>query len=431
MTTFLGVPIRVRDAVFGNLYLTEKLSGTEFTVADEDLVVALASAAGVAIENARLYEVASRRQSWLEASIDFEHHLLGPGSDDDSLTHIAERTREVAGAALVLIALPATGVDGRLVCAAAAGRGAAELQGAEIGLAFAALPVLARVVTSGVTEVVPDLAAESLGAALVVPLETQHEHRGVLAVIRAKGAGTFDAADATMATTFAGHVGLALELSSTQALRERLAVFEERDRIAADLHDVVVQRLFAAGLALQGLRRYTTEPTALGRIASVVRDLDETIHELRSTIFSLSAAAEAAQGLRSRILDVTAGVVTVLGHEPRVRFTGPIDSAVGDVPADHLLAVLREGLSNAARHSGARQVDVDVAAGPEDLVLIITDDGCGIGDTGRRSGLLSMRRRAEDCGGSFDVHAGPGGGTRLVWRVPVRVGPTAGGRGAS
>ena len=431
MTTFLGVPIRVRDAVFGNLYLAEKLSGTDFTVADEDLVVALASAAGVAIENARLYEVASRRQCWLEASIEIEHHLLEPAGDEDSLTLIAQRAREVAGAALVLIALPATGDDDRLVCAAVAGQGAAGLRGGEIGTALAAFPVLGRVLASGVTEVVPDLATDGLGAALVVPLGTAHEPRGVLAVIRATGAGTFDAADATMATTFAGHVGLALELSSTQALRERLAVFEERDRIAADLHDLVVQRLFSAGLALQGLRRYTTDPKALGRISSVVRDLDETIHELRSTIFSLSAAAEAVEGLRSRILAVTAEVVTVLGHEPRVRFTGPIDSAVGDVLAGHLLAVLREGLSNAARHSGARHVEVDVAAGHEDLVLTIADDGRGIPDSARRSGLLSMRRRAEECGGVFEVHTDPGEGTRLVWRVPLRLGPTAGGRAAS
>ncbi len=431
MTTFLGVPIRVRDAVFGNLYLTEKVSGTEFTVADEELVVALASAAGVAIENARLYEVASRRQSWLEASIEIEHHLLGAGSDEDSLTFIAQRTREVAGAALVVIALPATGDDGRLVCAAVAGQAPAGLRPGEIGPALAAVPVLGRVLASGVTELVPDLATDGLGAALVVPLGTLHDHRGVLAVIKARGAGTFDAADATMATTFAGHVGLALELSSTQALRERLAVFEERDRIAADLHDVVVQRLFSAGLALHGLRRYTTDPEALSRITSVVSDLDATIHELRSTIFSLSAAAEAGQGVRSRILDVTAGVVTVLGHEPRVRFTGPIDSAVGDVLAGHLLAVLREGLSNAARHSGAHHVEVEVAAGQEDLVLTIADDGQGIGDSARRSGLLSMRRRAEDCGGVFEVHAVAGGGTRLVWRVPLRVGPTAGGRAAS
>ena len=233
------------------------------------------------------------------------------------------------------------------------------------------------------------------------------------------------------AVPFAGHVGLALQLSSTQALRERLAVFEERDRIAADLHDVVVQRLFSAGLALQGLRRYTTEPTALGRITSVVRDLDETIHELRSTIFSLRDAPQAGQGLRSQILDVTAGVVTVLGHEPRVRFTGPIDSAVGDVLTGHLLAVLREGLSNAARHSGARHVEVDVAAGHDDLVLIIADDGRGIGDSARRSGLRSMHRRAEDCGGGFEVHAVRGEGTRLVWRVPLRPGPTAGGRAVS
>ena len=431
MTTFLGVPIRVRDAVFGNLYLTEKLSGTEFTVADEDLVVALASAAGVAIENARLYEVASRRQSWLEASIEIEHHLLEPAGDEDSLTLIAERAREVAGAAVVLIALPATGDEGRLVCAAAAGHDAVGLRGREIGTTFAAFPVIERVLASGVTELVADLSTDGFGAALVVPLGTQPEPRGVLAVMRSGDAPRFEAADATMATTFAGHVGLALQLSSTQALRERLAVFEERDRIAADLHDVVVQRLFSAGLALQGLRRYTTEPKALGRIASVVRDLDETIQELRSTIFSLRAAPEAGQGLRSRILDITSGVVTVLGHEPRVRFTGPIDSAVGDVLAGHVLAVLREGLSNAARHSDAHHVEVDVAAGHDDLVLTIADDGRGIGDSVRRSGLLSMRRRAEDCGGVFEVHAPPGEGTRLVWRVPLRHGPTAGGRAAS
>jgi signal transduction histidine kinase len=229
--------------------------------------------------------------------------------------------------------------------------------------------------------------------------------------------------DIEMTATFGLHVALALELLHAQELRESLAVLGDRERIARDLHDVVIQRLFAAGLSMQGLRRYTDDPVALERIDAVTTDLDGTIRELRDTIYSLRGAAGRQNGLKSLIVQQIMQVTEGLSYEPKVRFSGPIDSAVEPQAADNLLAVISEGLSNAARHSEASSIDVKLEVGRGKLQLVISDNGRGIQGWARRSGLDNIRQRAVSAGGTFEVRSSPDHGTELIWSVPLPAGP--------
>ncbi len=210
------------------------------------------------------------------------------------------------------------------------------------------------------------------------------------------------------------------ELGAARANQEVLA---ERDRIARDLHDLVIQRLFASGMALQGTLNLSPGDAIAAKLERVVDDLDATIVEIRSTIFNLAQGPEALPGLRTQVLHVTSDAAQALGFQPRVHFEGPIETAVPAVVADHVVAVTREALSNAARHARASVVDVILRAG-DDIVLEVTDDGRGVGAVGRRSGLANMAERAETLGGTFTVTNRDEGGTRVVWRVPGHVSAT-------
>lgn len=206
------------------------------------------------------------------------------------------------------------------------------------------------------------------------------------------------------------------ELATARAEREVMA---ERDRIARDLHDMVIQRVFGAGLALQSISARITHPDAAGRIHKVIDELDATIRELRGTIFNLNQPTQKAASLRAQILDETSAAQDRLGFAPAVEFDGPVDAALPDEMAAHLLAVLREALSNAARHAHASAARVTVRAGDE-LLLEVSDNGRGIDPAvTRSSGLTNLRRRAERLGGTFEVTGRPGGGTRLRWCIPL------------
>lgn len=207
------------------------------------------------------------------------------------------------------------------------------------------------------------------------------------------------------------------QLAAARAAHELLA---DQERIARDLHDVVIQRIFAAGLNLQGALRLTEKPEVAQRVKAVVQDLDRTIVEIRTTIFALQqdARAEERSGLRVALLDLTSDAAGALGFTPTVRFEGPIDTAVEASMAEHVLAVTREALSNVARHAGANSAEVIIRAS-EDLVLTVADDGQGIGEVSRRSGLRNLAERAELHGGRLSVESEQGHGTRLEWRVPL------------
>ena len=431
MRTFLGVPIRVRDEVFGNLYLTEKAGGASFDAEDEAVVTALAAAAGVAVENARLYESTRRRERWVAASAEISTALLSGTDADEVLPLVATRALELAGADTALVAVPADDAPDRLAVEVVVGADAERLTGRPVGEPGS---VLAEVRASGKPAV---LAAadgphtlsgdRAVGSAVVVPLGSPDggTDRGVLVVAGPVGGEPVDPDCLAELQVFAAQATVALELAARRREAERLSVYEDRDRIARDLHDVVIQRLFATGMTLESASRMigSSAPAAAGKVRGAVDDLDATIREIRSSIYALQTAPlEQPVTVRTRILELVDAATEQLGFAPTLQISGLVDTGLEPEVAEQLLAVLREALSNAARHSRAGSVlvslDVDPGSGAR---LVVSDDGVGIGGETRRSGLSNMARRAEDLGGSFEVGpAGPDGGTELVWSVPAR-----------
>ena len=428
MTSFLGVPLRIRDEVYGNLYLTEKRGGGEFDQDDEAVLVALAAAAGVAIENARLYDQARRQQRWLAASAEVTRTLLSGAGASAALELITAKSLEMSGADLVALALPAG--DGTLLrIEHAAGDGAREALGLVLPADSSAS---GHVLATGQLLRVDDFSHDvqvartarenmNLGPAILVPLGSEGNVRGVLTAGRRPGAMPLSPAAADMLVTFATQAGIALELAEHRRQAERLVVFEDRDRIARDLHDLVIQRIYATGMSLQGTLSLIGSPEAAQRVSNSVDDLDETIREIRSAIFALQTRRESEPaGLRARILRTADEMTGALGFPPVVELDGPLDDEVPADVSDHLLSALREALSNVARHADASNVDVEVRADTE-LSLRVRDNGSGIKDTGRRSGLGNLEQRASQLDGSLRIEPAPGGGTQLDWRVPLKV----------
>ncbi|WP_030176686.1 GAF domain-containing sensor histidine kinase [Spirillospora albida] len=418
MSTFLGVPIRVRDEVFGNLYLTEKAGG-DFDEEDEVVVTALATAAGVAIENARLYEEARRREWWLEASAEISTALLSGAGLAEVTALVAARAREIVGADLATVAL----VDETSECLlveAADGMDAERLRGMSVPIDRS---VAGRVYREGAAlrladarqAGAPDQAA--VGPLLAVPLGLGASARGVISVMNAPGGSVFTAGVQRLLEPFAAQAAVALELGERRRDGERLALLEDRDRIAKDLHDTVIQRLFATAMTLMSGIKMAQKPEVASRMQRAVDDLDDTIRRIRSSIFELQATDE-DESLRSRLHALVDASAESLGFAPSVRLDGLLDTAVDDRTAEHLLAVLQEALSNVARHAHANEVRV-VAQVADDLTLRVEDDGVGVSDGGRRSGLRNMQDRAASLGGAFEVRPGAEGGTVLLWSVPL------------
>jgi len=428
MTSFLGVPIRIRDEVYGNLYLTEKRDGGAFDEEDEAVLVALAAAAGVAIENARLYDEARRQQRWLTASAEVTRSLLSGADVSDALALITTRALEMSGADLVALALP-NADRSQLRYEHAVGEGATQALGLTLLVGGSAS---GNVLLNGEImrlddfchdDRVAQVARESmnLGPAILVPLGEAGNVRGVLTAGRRPGAMPLAPAAADMLVTFAIQAGIALELAEHRRQAERVAVFEDRDRIARDLHDLVIQRLYATGMSLQGAVGLIGTPEVAQRVSVAVDALDETIREIRSSIFALQTRQpERPAGLRSRILQVADEMTGPLGFPPALELEGRLDDDVPEDVGEHLLGALREALSNAARHSRASKVEVRVHAQGE-LSLTVRDNGSGIKPGGRRSGLSNLEQRAVKLGGTFRVAPASAGGTELDWRVPLPV----------
>jgi GAF domain-containing protein len=472
MGSFLGVPIRIRDEVFGNLYLAESGRG-RFSTEDEELTRALAATAAVAIDNARHYEVARRRGEWLAATADITRRMLAARTERP-LRLVAERSRELADADLVAVLLPdADSRDELRVEVAVGGPGAedaaARLTGHRVPVATS---ISGHVFTEGEPLRVTDPrrwpdrdptdggdGGSGIGAGLdtdldtgldtgpvlLVPLMGSQGTNGVLTVARSAGRPSFSTEDLDMAVGFAGQAWVALELAEARAEQERAGMLDERERIAADLHDHVIQRLFGSGLSLQGVAARLAPGPGRDRVLGVIGDLDDTIAQIRTRIFALRQdAGDGDNGLRAQILDVITEVAPGLGFTPVLRFTGPIDTLLppggdrgGAVLIDDLVAVLREALSNVARHARAARVEVDLVAGgpgaesvtrsarPDGradrttVTLRVTDDGVGVGQTARRSGLANLRRRAERHGGTLTLAPRRPRGTCLTWAVPI------------
>jgi len=432
MRGFLGVPVRVRDEVFGNLYLTNKRGGGEFTEDDEAVLVALGAAAGVAVENARLYDAARRQQRWIQASAEVTTRLLSGAEPGQVLSGIARQARELSGADLAVLALPDE--EGRgLTVTYADGDGADAVRGLVLPVGQS---LSGQVLASGEPVTSADFAADEraarvargamsqIGPAIVFPLGPPGNVRGVLTVGRRHGAPSFPQAQADVVASFAAQAGVALELDASRVEAERLSLYEERDRIARDLHDLVIQRLYATGMSLEGTMPMINRPEVASRITNAVDAMDETIKEIRSTIFRLQARDSAAvPPLRSEILELVDEMTDVLGFDPSLRLGAGLGGGIGPEAAEQALAALREALSNAARHAHATQVDVTVDGDPDGMLVVrVTDNGTGIPDGGRRSGLRNLADRAEKLGGTLRLEpADPGAsapGTRLEWRVP-------------
>jgi signal transduction histidine kinase len=421
MRSFLGVPVRVRDAVFGDLYLTEKAGGAAFTAADEVVVEALAAAAGIAVQNADLFEQTRLRQRWLEATAEIRAELLSGATDEDALRLVAQRTLELTHSSTTVIVLgPAA--DGSFTVGARRGMDESVL-GQRVEPDH---PLLSKVVEGRVallretSGLLTDSAAEAVfGPIVAVPLQNQDSVIGVLVALRNKDDPPFQPAEIPLLTSFAEQATLALELGEKNRAQRQLDLFADRDRIARDLHDHVIQRLFATGLQLQSTLRRTDDPLMQKRVQQAVDELDTTVRVIRTAIFDLhTTTADDSDSLRRRMLDTAAEAATGSGVAPSVRISGPVDTLVPPEVGTHAVAVVREGISNALRHGHARTVTLTVDAAA-DLLVEIRDDGVGIAPDAARSGLHNLADRARECGGELKVRANEPTGTRLTWRVPL------------
>lgn len=432
MQSFLGVPIRVRGEVFGNLYMSEKRGQREFDPEDEAVLQTLAVAAGVAIENARLYESARQQQRWLAANAEITNRLLS-GVDEERLVElIVEHARRILACDLALLAVPVESSDS-IRTAVATGIHASvhrnlvlPRRGSFAGAAIdAGKPVTSidirndPLVTAG-----PPWRWEGLGPAVAVPMSTGGDRpvvRGVVVLARAAGEQPFTEGETTPLLGFAGQVALAMELAERRRDAEQVALLEDHDRIARDLHDLAIQRLFATGMTLQSAMRFVQHPEATERLLRAVDDLDETIKIIRTTIFGLRRheTEPRHRGLRVRTAQAIEDAVPALGFTPTLRTEGFVDTDVPPAVADEVIAVLGEALSNTARHAHATAADIRLAVRSGEVTVTVTDNGVGIPADGRRSGLSNLAERAQRLGGELLLETPPRGGTRLVWRVPL------------
>jgi signal transduction histidine kinase len=364
---------------------------------------------------------------------------------EDPLKLIAQTTLEIADADLVTVVLPTT--DGRrLMVEVAAGAGAEKLNGTTYaiedtlaGLAFeSGQPVLMGSVPDGGRFYVHLRKALPIGPVMALPLAGSDRPRGALVVGRRAGRLRFGDSDLNMATTFANHAALALELAAAREDQQRMLLLEDRDRIARDLHDHVIQRLFASGLTIQSVAGgLSGDPDRSERLIRVVDDIDTTIRQIRSSIFQLRGPlASGTNGLRAQLLAVGTDVTTMLGFKPEMLFEGPVDVVVPDDAVGDVVAVVREALTNAARHAAATEVHVLLQAVPGRLTVTVRDNGHGMGPDTRRSGLENLRRRAEAHGGDFMIISpaepdddmrfgrpateGTTKGTELRWTIPLK-----------
>lgn len=425
MKTFLGVPIRIRDDVFGNLYLTDKGAGQEFDRQDEAIVTALAAAAGVAIDNARLYEQTRAREIWLEASGDVTRELLSGAPQPRALQLVAERAVDMAHATMALVVVPAG--DNELIVAAGAGTGTDHFQGLTVPREGT---ISGSVMASGNARLIRSLrdvphwttnvAALPGGPAAFVPLGQAERVRGVIAIHRRTGGLPFTSDLLTMLTGFADQVAVVMELADARRETERLELIDDRTRIARDLHDVVIQRLFASAMMLTSTIRMINQPTIAERVQTSIDDLDDTIRQIRSSIFALQSSARPVDNrLRSRVMRVVDAATEQLGFTPGNQLDGLLDTDVPDDVAEHTVAVIQEGLSNVVRHAGASRVDVVVTLRDNILTVEVCDNGLGISEPQHRRGLANLQDRANELGGMFTIRSQPAGGTTMRWRVPV------------
>lgn len=424
MRTFLGVPVRIRDEVFGNLYLTEKADGQPFSDDDEVLVQALAAAAGIAVDNARLFEESRTREAWIEATRDIGTQMLASADPAMVFRLIAEEALTLMAGAATLVAVPlddeapACEVDD-LVIVEVAGEISPAVKQMTVAVSGTSIGGVFHDRTPRRFDRL-DLAVDGPvepGPALVLPLRAADTVAGVLVALRSADEQPFSDKQLDMMAAFADQAALAWRLATAQRQMREVEILTDRDRIARDLHDHVIQRLFAVGLTLQGAAPRARVPAVRESIYSSIDDLQEIIQEIRSAIFDLHAGPSRATGLRHR-LDKVIDQLAIPALHTTVQYTGPL-SVVDTVLANHAEAVLREAVSNAVRHANATSLAINVSV-EDDVRVEVVDDGVGISGDITESGLRNLRQRADDAGGEFTVENMPTGGTLLRWSAPLR-----------
>jgi signal transduction histidine kinase len=426
MRSFLGAPVQAMGSVYGNIYLTEKRGAREFTLEDERSVHILATQAGVAIANASLYQESRRRERWLEALREITSDILEGAEANSLLMSIAEHARELAGAQAASI-LTTTSRPGELEVAAAVGAYAERVQGQSVP---ASKSISGEVIETGKPLHTDDATTHRLayqpiirlghvGPAIFVPLRVRGRATGTLMVANLKGGRGFDAGTIRLVETFAAQVSVAIEYGRAQEDLQRLGLMEERERIAKELHDGIIQSLFAVGMGLQGTALMAGSPETARRIEGAVGELDGAIRDLRNYIFGLRPGI-----LADRQLDQA---LRVLGEEvqasSRVAIEVEVDAALAadlSSRSHEIVQLTREALSNVARHAQATHSKVRLKRHGADAVLAIEDDGVGFdpGDTSG-NGLRNMRERAEAMGGTLQIASEAGKGTRLSLIFPV------------
>ncbi|WP_165800052.1 MULTISPECIES: GAF domain-containing sensor histidine kinase [Isoptericola] len=418
MTTFLGVPVRVRGRVFGNLYLTDKKTGPVFTRDDENNVSALAGLAGLAIDHARLLMIAERRARWFEATAATPSAVLRAGGTDEALDVVLRAALQASGGRTSLAIAPdaTPGTSGGFAVRAAVGdldhdprRTLAELR-----------PALMLAMASSETRwaELPDD-----GMAVMTRLSIDMVARGALVIVLPRREFAQNLSEESeFVTSFASHASLVLERRHTRAVQEEIAVLAERNRIARDLHDGVTQRLFALGLQLTAAARQSP-PVVQDLLKAVSDDLDATIREVRQSVIDLQPPDRSQHSLRAKVRALVSEYAHVLEHTPVLQIDGPVDTLVDQALHHHVIAVLREGLSNIARHAAAHSVQVRICAAPGDLTCTVTDDGVGFDPSAARSGLVNLAERAAERGGSLEITRRDPHGSVLTWRVPMATGP--------
>lgn len=423
MDSFLGVPIRVRDEVYGNLYLTDHESG-EFSADDQELAGALAAAAGIAIANARLFEESTYRERLSSAFNATTRHMLAD-DEDGAIDLMTKSVRDMADADLVCVALASADHE-QIVIDRALGIGAKKLLHSTYPIAEGAIRELLDLrelrTVNDISACPPHglLRESKMGEAILIPFDVNSGKEGVLLVARKPGRTAFLERDQEMATAFANQITLAVERAGSRSHHHKMELLEDRSRIARDLHDHVIQRLFAAGLSLQAVASGLGPGDASRRITEQIKDIDDTIGQIRESIFALkSTTTGGASGLRSRVREVVDRVSDQLSKSPRIRFLGPVDLMSDRQLTDDAVAVVTEGLANILRHAEATTMSISISAAEGQLSIEIVDDGIGLRDKTRFSGLDNLRDRADHRGGSFEIQQAKPRGTRLAWSVPV------------
>jgi signal transduction histidine kinase len=432
MRSLLGVPVRVGESVFGNLYLTEKRTGTPFSPADAEIVQALAAVAGLAIENARLAERAETQRKWGQAATEMATALLSGSDPDDVLRAVSTRVSILTDADMAGVMSPTADDGDSMTVVAAVGAPADDYEGVRLPLAGTYLGALHE---AGVPRLMDDISTmpvigrraaavveltAAFGPGMITPLGTgPGPGRGMLWALRSSGREPFDPEDLNLLSGFAAHASVVLELVRSQQRARRLQVQADRERIARDLHDHVVQRIFATALSLDRLGRSVEDdrPELAAGLSRSVDDLHGTIARIRTSIFELHEAEDAtAPAFRRRLAEVLRSVTEGRGVRPDLRIRTEREDLPPDLVLD-VVAVVRELVTNVVRHARARRVTVAVDVA-DTACVVVTDDGCGLPSVTVRSGLANLADRAERRGGELTTLSSPSG-TEIRWTVPL------------